>query len=162
MAGFSWECFWQWAHANVKTILKRGAISSMNTIKLELGETTISCIMTVVSNDPSWWPQINWSILFSYFVVAASVVMSYDWVLTLGEEIELIWMKRWSHMTILYLSVRYCGILTAVYVLRGLIVAEYKPIFEEVERILAEASLDEHEAAQTGGGGGLRPRRSRR
>lgn len=70
--------------------------------------------MTVVSNDPSWWPLINWSLLFSYLVVASSVVMSYDWALTLGQEIELIWMQRWTHMTILYLSVRYCGILTFV------------------------------------------------
>jgi hypothetical protein len=52
--------------------------------------------------------------LFSYFVVASSVAMTYDWALTLGKEIELIWMQRWSHMTILYLSVRYCGILTYV------------------------------------------------
>lgn len=76
--------------------------------------TTISSNMTIVSNDPSWWPLINWSIIFSYFVVASSVAMSYDWALTLGQEIELIWMQRWSHMTILYLGVRYGGILTFV------------------------------------------------
>lgn len=44
--------------------------------------------------------------------------------------------------------------------------AEYKPILEEVEKILAEAGLDEDEmkagAAQTGGGGGIASSRNRR
>ncbi|KAG1871551.1 hypothetical protein F4604DRAFT_1681640 [Suillus subluteus] len=44
--------------------------------------------------------------------------------------------------------------------------AEYKPILEEVERILAEAGLDDDEmragAAQTGGGGGVVSSRNRR
>lgn len=44
--------------------------------------------------------------------------------------------------------------------------AEYKPILEEVEKILAEAGLDEDEmragAAQTGGGGGAVSSRNRR
>ncbi|KAG2101551.1 uncharacterized protein F5147DRAFT_655202 [Suillus discolor] len=47
--------------------------------------------MTYVSNDPSYWPYIDASIYFSYWNVAAGVVMVYDWVLTLGQEIELIW-----------------------------------------------------------------------
>jgi hypothetical protein len=44
--------------------------------------------------------------------------------------------------------------------------AEYKPVLEEVEKILAEAGLDENEmragAAQTGGGGGIMSSRNRR
>ncbi|KAG1762617.1 galactose oxidase [Suillus placidus] len=44
--------------------------------------------------------------------------------------------------------------------------AEYKPILKEVEKILAEAGLDEDEmragAAQTGAGGGIMPSRNRR
>ncbi|KAG1853561.1 hypothetical protein C8R48DRAFT_777075 [Suillus tomentosus] len=47
--------------------------------------------MTFVSNDPSWWPYINFCIFVSYWAVAAGVVVVYDWVLTLGQEIELIW-----------------------------------------------------------------------
>ncbi|KAG1778346.1 hypothetical protein EV702DRAFT_1044653 [Suillus placidus] len=47
--------------------------------------------MTVVSDDPIWWPIINWNIVFSYWTVAAGAVVVYDWVLTLGQEIELIW-----------------------------------------------------------------------
>ncbi|KAG2124130.1 hypothetical protein BD769DRAFT_888926 [Suillus cothurnatus] len=70
--------------------------------------------MTVVSNDPSWWPLINASLIASYFVVAGSVAMIYDWGLTFGKEIELIWRQRWSLMTFLYLSVRYAGIGHAV------------------------------------------------
>ncbi|KAG2363834.1 hypothetical protein BDR07DRAFT_1403173 [Suillus spraguei] len=42
--------------------------------------------MTVVSNDPSWWPYIGWNIVYSYWLVAAGVVVAYDWVLTLGRE----------------------------------------------------------------------------
>lgn len=44
--------------------------------------------------------------------------------------------------------------------------AEYKPILEEVEKILAEAGLDEDEmragAAHAGGGGGVATSRNRR
>ncbi|KAG2111370.1 hypothetical protein BD769DRAFT_68792 [Suillus cothurnatus] len=70
--------------------------------------------MTIVSNDPSWWPLINASLIGSYFIVAASFAVMYDWVLTLGQEVELIWRQRWSLMTFLYLSVRYGGIGYAV------------------------------------------------
>ncbi|KAG2101560.1 uncharacterized protein F5147DRAFT_310654 [Suillus discolor] len=65
--------------------------------------------MTVVSNDPSWWPIINSNICSSYWIVAAGVVV-YDWVLSLGQEIELIWKQSWSLMTVLYLVIRYIGI----------------------------------------------------
>ncbi|KAG2103780.1 uncharacterized protein F5147DRAFT_276295 [Suillus discolor] len=66
--------------------------------------------MTFVSNDSSWWPTINSNFLFSYWMAVASVVVVYDWVLTLGQEIELIWKQRWSLMTMLYLVIRYIGI----------------------------------------------------
>ncbi|KAG1798938.1 uncharacterized protein HD556DRAFT_1525423 [Suillus plorans] len=66
--------------------------------------------MTYVSNDPSYWPYINFIILLSYWTVAAGIVVVYDWVLTLGKEIELIWRQRWSLMTVLYLTIRYIGI----------------------------------------------------
>ncbi|KAG2109682.1 uncharacterized protein F5147DRAFT_772967 [Suillus discolor] len=66
--------------------------------------------MTVVSNDPSWWPFISSYLFLSYWMVAAGLVVVYDWVLTLGEEIELIWTQRWSLMTVLYLVIRYVGI----------------------------------------------------
>ncbi|KAG2362656.1 hypothetical protein BDR07DRAFT_1015069 [Suillus spraguei] len=73
--------------------------------------------MVLVSNDPSWWPAINASLISSYFIVAGSVgVILYDWGLTLGQEVELIWRQRWSLMTFLYLGVRYGGIIYAVYV----------------------------------------------
>ncbi|KAG1774469.1 hypothetical protein EV702DRAFT_1047637 [Suillus placidus] len=49
--------------------------------------------MTVVLNDPSWWPFIDWNIAYSYWAVAAGAVVVYDWVLTLGQEIELIWIR---------------------------------------------------------------------
>ncbi|KIK36109.1 hypothetical protein CY34DRAFT_539527 [Suillus luteus UH-Slu-Lm8-n1] len=66
--------------------------------------------MTLVSNDPSWWPTIDLNIAYSYWIIAASVVVVYDWILTLGQEIELIWRQRWSLMTLLYLIIRYIAL----------------------------------------------------
>ncbi|KAG2341206.1 hypothetical protein BDR05DRAFT_462451 [Suillus weaverae] len=66
--------------------------------------------MTLVSNDPSWWPMINSFRLSGYFTFASSTALIYDWILTFGQEVELIWRQRFSSMTILYLSVRYIGI----------------------------------------------------
>ncbi|KAG1779128.1 hypothetical protein EV702DRAFT_1090472 [Suillus placidus] len=75
--------------------------------------------MTVVSNDPMSWPLIDSYLLSSYFSVACFTVVVYDWALTFGQEFELIWRQRWSHTTILYLSVRYAGIPYAVYVCKA-------------------------------------------
>lgn len=70
--------------------------------------------MTLVSNDPGWWPTIDSYRFYSYFAVVASVAVVYDWVLTLGQEVEMVWRQRWSLMTVLYLGIRYIGILYAV------------------------------------------------
>ncbi|KAG1743954.1 uncharacterized protein EDB91DRAFT_206035 [Suillus paluster] len=75
---------------------------------------TSSNSMTLVSNDPSWWPTINAARVSSYFIVAASAGLMYDWVLTFGQEVELVWRQRWSLMTFLYLIVRYIGILYTI------------------------------------------------
>lgn len=84
-------------------------------IKITMKVTNITRrIMTSVSSDPSWWPFLHWMIIFSYFAVLSSAVVIYDWALTCGQEFELIWMQRWSHMTVLYIGVRYVGILYAV------------------------------------------------
>ncbi|KAG1810072.1 uncharacterized protein HD556DRAFT_1522466 [Suillus plorans] len=77
--------------------------------------------MTVISNDPSWWPSINLSIFYSYWTVAAGLVVVYDWVLTLIQEIDLIWTQRWSLMTVLYLVIRYVGIPYSVASILGII-----------------------------------------
>ncbi|KAG2037720.1 hypothetical protein BDR03DRAFT_370556 [Suillus americanus] len=66
--------------------------------------------MTLISNDPSWWPLIVSFRYSSYFVVASATAMVYDWALTFGQEIELVWRPRWSLVTFLYLAVRYAGI----------------------------------------------------
>ncbi|KAG1798643.1 uncharacterized protein HD556DRAFT_196940 [Suillus plorans] len=77
--------------------------------------------MTVVLNNPSWWPLIDLNVFLSYWTVAAGVVVIYDWVLTLGQEIELIWRQRWSLMTLLYLVIRYVGIpFSVAYVLSSI------------------------------------------
>jgi hypothetical protein len=63
---------------------------------------------------PFSWPVINSGRVSSYFGVAAFVVLTYDWALTFGQEVELVWKQRWSLMTALYLSVRCLGILFSV------------------------------------------------
>ncbi|KAG1798108.1 uncharacterized protein HD556DRAFT_219982 [Suillus plorans] len=75
--------------------------------------------MTLVSDDPVWWPSINSYRIASYFIVAASAGVMYDWVLTFGHEVELIWRQHWSLMTGLYLSARYLGL---VYAAIGLLI----------------------------------------
>lgn len=77
--------------------------------------------MTVVSNDPKWWPLLDVCRIYSYFVVASSTAVVYDWVLTFEQEFELVLRQRWSRMTILYISVRYVGILSfGISILLGL------------------------------------------
>jgi hypothetical protein len=63
--------------------------------------------MTLVSNDPS--QLIVWNQFYSYVAVASSTAVIYDWALTFGQEVELIWRQRWTLITILYLTVRYAG-----------------------------------------------------
>ncbi|KAG2034977.1 hypothetical protein BDR03DRAFT_1012985 [Suillus americanus] len=75
--------------------------------------------MTLISNSPIWWPVINSSRVVSYFMVAGSTGVIYDLVLTLGQEVELIWMQPWSLMSILYLSVRYLGIVFSIIQILG-------------------------------------------
>ncbi|KAG2034964.1 hypothetical protein BDR03DRAFT_963728 [Suillus americanus] len=61
--------------------------------------------MTIVYNDPTWWPTINADRLSSYLTVASFVIILYDWALTFGQEVELVWRQRWSPMTVLCLGV---------------------------------------------------------
>ncbi|KAG2362090.1 hypothetical protein BDR07DRAFT_1485211 [Suillus spraguei] len=70
--------------------------------------------MTIVSNDPALWPAINAYRVSSCFAVAFFVGVTYDWTLTFGQEVEMIWRQRWSLMTVMYLGVRYLGILYTV------------------------------------------------
>ncbi|KAG2043311.1 hypothetical protein BDR03DRAFT_411772 [Suillus americanus] len=82
----------------------------------------------------NWWPFINSYYIFSYFTVAVSVGVIYDWALTFGQEVELFWRRRWSPMTILYLSVRYVGI--GYVVLKMLINVPTISITDSVSRIM--------------------------
>ncbi|KAG2340620.1 hypothetical protein BDR05DRAFT_535075 [Suillus weaverae] len=67
--------------------------------------------MTYTSNDPYWWPTINFAIGYSYYAVVSFTVMIYDWALTSGQELELIWSQRWSLVTVLYFGVRSLGVI---------------------------------------------------
>ncbi|KAG2117584.1 hypothetical protein DEU56DRAFT_919041 [Suillus clintonianus] len=95
--------------------------------------------MTIyVSNDPTWWPFLSGTQFSSYFQVASFAVVVYDWALTFAQEFELIWVsrvpyqkqsnaansgqrQRWSFMTILYICVRYIGLLYSLYHLRTIL-----------------------------------------
>ncbi|OAX40212.1 hypothetical protein K503DRAFT_635846 [Rhizopogon vinicolor AM-OR11-026] len=84
-------------------------------IRAQISPLTVYFLnMTMVSDDPSWRPVINFYRIYSYVTVASSTAFMYDWALTFGQEIELVWKQRWSLMTVLYLSVRYVGILFSI------------------------------------------------
>jgi hypothetical protein len=70
--------------------------------------------MTIISDDPAWWPIISFYRFYSYFLAACSTAVVYDWVLIFGQEFELILSQRWSFMTVIYICVRYIGILYCV------------------------------------------------
>ncbi|KAG2367242.1 hypothetical protein BDR07DRAFT_343229 [Suillus spraguei] len=70
-------------------------------------------------NDPAWWPFLVWIHAYSNFAVASSVVVVYDWALTSGQEVELVWKPRWSLINLLFIGVRYVGILYSVVNLLG-------------------------------------------
>ncbi|KAG1885382.1 hypothetical protein F4604DRAFT_1951634 [Suillus subluteus] len=52
--------------------------------------------------------------LFRYILAASSTMLVYDLALTFGQEFELILRKRWSFMSVLYICVRYIGMLNSV------------------------------------------------
>ncbi|KAG2034005.1 hypothetical protein BDR03DRAFT_966291 [Suillus americanus] len=70
--------------------------------------------MTIDSDDPAFWSFIVYAHLYSYFLGAGSATVLYDWALTFGQEFELILSQRWSFMTVLYICLRYIGILYSV------------------------------------------------
>lgn len=63
--------------------------------------------------SPSWLPLLDSIRVYSYFIAASSVVVAYDWALTFGQEVEMVWRQRFSFTTVIFLSVRYIGILYA-------------------------------------------------
>ncbi|KIK45373.1 hypothetical protein CY34DRAFT_801739 [Suillus luteus UH-Slu-Lm8-n1] len=94
--------------------------------------------MTVVSNDPSWWPSINLYRISSYYTVAAYAVLMYDWVLTFGQEVELILQRqRWSLMTVLYLIVRCGGMFYAV----GLVINDTLAWTSDIIKIILDVIM---------------------
>jgi hypothetical protein len=70
--------------------------------------------MTIISDDPVWWPTISFCRFYNHFLAACTTVVIYDWALSFGQEFELILSKRWTFMTVLYICVRYIGILYCV------------------------------------------------
>ncbi|KAH7905634.1 hypothetical protein BJ138DRAFT_1183541 [Hygrophoropsis aurantiaca] len=50
----------------------------------------------------------------NYITAAGAALVVYDQVLTLSQEVDLIWNRNWSFMTVLYLIARYSGNLSMV------------------------------------------------
>lgn len=70
--------------------------------------------MILLSIDPSGWPDNDTHHVATYVLVASSTAILYDWALIFRQEVELIWTRRWSFMTLLYVIVRYVGILYSI------------------------------------------------
>ncbi|KAG2043093.1 hypothetical protein BDR03DRAFT_1005983 [Suillus americanus] len=74
--------------------------------------------MTPVSNDPSQL-VVTLDHFYSYVAVASFIAVVYDWALSFGREVELVWRQRWTLITILYLTVRYSGMLYVIMFMLG-------------------------------------------
>ncbi|OAX37957.1 hypothetical protein K503DRAFT_866507 [Rhizopogon vinicolor AM-OR11-026] len=91
-----------------------------------------------MSDDSDWVSIFDAQRTYNYFIVASSIMVVYDWALTFGREVDLLWvsaehspendrtetvnsgqMQHWSLMTLLYFSVRYIGILYTATMILG-------------------------------------------
>ncbi|KAG1878997.1 hypothetical protein F4604DRAFT_1679858 [Suillus subluteus] len=70
--------------------------------------------MTIISSDPIWWPVISGAQLTAYFIVVTSTVIYLS--INIQTRVDPGQRQRWSLMTLLYVGVRYVGILYSVYV----------------------------------------------
>ncbi|EIW78007.1 hypothetical protein CONPUDRAFT_157174 [Coniophora puteana RWD-64-598 SS2] len=57
---------------------------------------------------------VELQLIENYSLVAAFAMMSYDYVLNLGLEIDIIWAKKYTQMTLLYAMLRYVGLMYGV------------------------------------------------
>lgn len=79
----------------------RALDDSINTIAIRLPSSPLTYThffsnMTIILNDPTWWPVINSNRISSYVAVASVIIVMYDWVLTFGQEVELVWVSKVS------------------------------------------------------------------
>ncbi|KAG2145395.1 uncharacterized protein EDB93DRAFT_1288651 [Suillus bovinus] len=49
--------------------------------------------MSSVTDDPGRWTLINLNRDYTDYIAASSVVVAYDWALTFGQEVELVWLS---------------------------------------------------------------------
>ncbi|KAH7920507.1 hypothetical protein BV22DRAFT_1039779 [Leucogyrophana mollusca] len=49
-----------------------------------------------------------------YLSMALATAVAYDQLLNFSQEVDLIWNRRWSIVTLLYLLARYCGSLSVI------------------------------------------------
>ncbi|KAH7909399.1 hypothetical protein BJ138DRAFT_1155389 [Hygrophoropsis aurantiaca] len=45
----------------------------------------------------------------NYIIMASGAVVIYDQILNFSQEVDLVWNRRWSIVTLLYFVARYCG-----------------------------------------------------
>ncbi|KAG1848916.1 hypothetical protein DFJ58DRAFT_842764 [Suillus subalutaceus] len=77
-------------HIMIKILTRSRGLSTMHKYQRQFATPPhpSSNSMTVVSDDPSWWLWITLWCISSYFVVAASAGVTYDWALTFGQEVH--------------------------------------------------------------------------
>ncbi|KAH7920505.1 hypothetical protein BV22DRAFT_796784 [Leucogyrophana mollusca] len=63
---------------------------------------------------PSFFPTHHFSKTTYYITTAAAAAVAYDQVLTFSQEVDLVWKRGWSLMTLLYLIARYSGSLCII------------------------------------------------
>ncbi|KAG8955817.1 hypothetical protein FRC03_011037 [Tulasnella sp. 419] len=72
--------------------------------------------MDIVTNERLYFLVVGRTLTTRYTTLCAGVWLIYDWMLTLGDEVELIWSTDWSLAgKPLYLFVRYGGMIYQIY-----------------------------------------------
>ncbi|KAG8927273.1 hypothetical protein FRC02_008327 [Tulasnella sp. 418] len=72
--------------------------------------------MDIVTDADLYYQVVGRTGTTRYFTLASVVWLAYDWTLTLGDEIELIWSRDWTLAgKPMYLFVRYGGMLFQIY-----------------------------------------------
>ncbi|KAH7906099.1 hypothetical protein BJ138DRAFT_672302 [Hygrophoropsis aurantiaca] len=64
--------------------------------------------------DPALIQDLQGRQIINYVAAAAGALVAYDQVLTFSQEVDHIWNRQWSFMTVLYLVARYSGSLSMI------------------------------------------------
>ncbi|KIJ14059.1 hypothetical protein PAXINDRAFT_100390 [Paxillus involutus ATCC 200175] len=80
---------------------------SATTLRISLSDTSASFMSSLNA-------VLEGLRLLDYMSVAGAAAVCYDYVLTFSREVDLIWGKSWSTMSILFIAARYLGLVLAI------------------------------------------------